>query len=240
MLTITLAGGTRAMVKRNVIVRKLDSLEALGAVTDICSDKTGTLTQGKMVCKAAWIPARGTILVGESNEPFNPTSGELSFTDKSPVETKAADDRAARRDGADQPIKDDDGTTPKAPTGAVSSGSDIVSTHGAPVETLLNIASLCNVAKVYEGDEGWTARGDPTECAIQVLAHRFQWGRESLTEGDNKRWSECDGVQMSRSVLTLSRYRPAQGVPLRLGSQAHVRHRQQRRQGELYPHEGSR
>ena len=46
VLTITLAGGTKAMVQRNVIVRKLDSLEALGAVTDICSDKTGTLTQG--------------------------------------------------------------------------------------------------------------------------------------------------------------------------------------------------
>lgn len=34
------------MVTRHVIVRKLDSLEALGGMTDICSDKTGTLTQG--------------------------------------------------------------------------------------------------------------------------------------------------------------------------------------------------
>ena len=44
VLTITMAVGTKRMVERNVIVRKLDSLEALGAVTDICSDKTGTLT----------------------------------------------------------------------------------------------------------------------------------------------------------------------------------------------------
>lgn len=48
------------MVGRNVIVRKLDSLEALGAVTNICSDKTGTLTQGKMVVKKAWVVAEGT------------------------------------------------------------------------------------------------------------------------------------------------------------------------------------
>ena len=41
VLTITMAVGTKRMSKRNVIVRKLDSLEALGAVTNICSDKTG-------------------------------------------------------------------------------------------------------------------------------------------------------------------------------------------------------
>ena len=46
VLVITMAVGTRRMVQRNVIVRKLDSLEALGAITNICTDKTGTLTQG--------------------------------------------------------------------------------------------------------------------------------------------------------------------------------------------------
>jgi Na+-exporting ATPase len=41
VLTITMAAGTKRMVERNVVVRNLKSLEALGAVTDICSDKTG-------------------------------------------------------------------------------------------------------------------------------------------------------------------------------------------------------
>lgn len=53
VLTITVTVGTKRMVARNVIVRKMDALEALGGVTDICSDKTGTLTQGKMVVKKA-------------------------------------------------------------------------------------------------------------------------------------------------------------------------------------------
>lgn len=44
------------MAKSNVVVRKLDALEALGGVTDICSDKTGTLTHGKMIVNKVWIP----------------------------------------------------------------------------------------------------------------------------------------------------------------------------------------
>ena len=47
VLTLTMSIVTRKMANQHVIVRKLDALENLGGVTDICSDKTGTLTLGR-------------------------------------------------------------------------------------------------------------------------------------------------------------------------------------------------
>ena len=55
VVTIVLALGVQKMVNANTIVRKLPSVETLGAVSVVCSDKTGTLTQNKMTVVRAYV-----------------------------------------------------------------------------------------------------------------------------------------------------------------------------------------
>jgi len=55
VVTLTLALGVRKMVDENALVRRLPAVEALGAVDVICTDKTGTLTEGRMAVSRLWV-----------------------------------------------------------------------------------------------------------------------------------------------------------------------------------------
>lgn len=88
ILTITLALGVQRMARRHAIIRRLPSVETLGAVSVICSDKTGTLTRNEMTVKeiltaeqdyavggSGYAP-EGTITTAENDREISPTDNQ--------------------------------------------------------------------------------------------------------------------------------------------------------------------
>lgn len=77
-VTLSLAMAVQRMSKRNALVKKLSSVEALGSTTVICTDKTGTLTQNEMTVNHLWLAGKEYEVTGVGYGP----EGNILYGDK--------------------------------------------------------------------------------------------------------------------------------------------------------------
>ncbi|WP_406100798.1 cation-transporting P-type ATPase [Streptomyces sp. NBC_01003] len=80
VVTLALALGARRMADRHALVRRLPAVETLGSVTVLATDKTGTLTEGRMVVQHVWTPRRTFDFFGVGYEP----EGDVQVEGKRP------------------------------------------------------------------------------------------------------------------------------------------------------------
>lgn len=168
VLTITMVVGMTQMRKRRVVIRQLSALEALGGVTNICSDKTGTLTQGQMITRKVWLPDFGIYTVEGADDASDPTRGTVKFTPWSKELGSSSTEKAET-----QYVKT-----------AVDSDTDFQKAFEFPseLERFLQSTALCNLAMVHfdSQKQKWQSIGDPTEIALQVFSCRFGHGKKTL------------------------------------------------------------
>ncbi|KAI1325955.1 potassium/sodium efflux P-type ATPase [Xylariaceae sp. FL0255] len=167
ILTISMAIGARTMGKGNVIIRRLSILEAVGEVTSICSDKTGTLTQGKMTVKKIWLRDGTVASVEACANPFDPTSGIINWLDDgAPLDSKGS------------PSPDLAPLVREFVECLALCNNAIVTDGNASPPRDVDTTRVCEFSDI---GTAWTAVGEPTEIALRVFAMRFGITKSSLS-----------------------------------------------------------
>ncbi|KAI1408650.1 potassium/sodium eff [Hypoxylon sp. FL1857] len=167
VLTISMAIGTKAMAQGNVIVRKLSALEAVGGVTNICSDKTGTLTQGKMITRKIWLCNGSTATVEACTHPFDPSSGTVTWNDQE-FESKHGLKSISRLHPIARKFME---------CLSLCNNATVTDGNPGPADDAAETSTISTTAVSQ-----WTAMGEPTEIALHVFAMRFGMSKATVSQ----------------------------------------------------------
>ncbi|HHP1428890.1 TPA: cation-transporting P-type ATPase [Klebsiella pneumoniae] len=158
IISIILSLGVQAMARQKAIIRKLPTVKTLGAMTVICSDKTGTLTMNEMTVKAVITADSVYRVEGDSYEQV----GKIyAIDDPTPVTIAPGSlfERYLRTIEQVGKIYAIDDPTP------------VTIAPGSLFERYLRTIDLCNDSQLIKEESGlWKITGGPTEGALKVLA----------------------------------------------------------------------
>ncbi|KAJ2339839.1 hypothetical protein GGH91_004359, partial [Coemansia sp. RSA 2671] len=152
--TVTMAVGVRRMARRNALVRTLPAVETLGGVTVICSDKTGTLTEGKMGVSEL-VDANGLLFEFSKSTSRDPNEGEV--TCRGQIHGDEASDSLAMH--------------------------SIEKHNTAAADMSFVVCSLCNNSDVFFDStaQQWSSLGDATEVALAIASQKAGLRKTDIT-----------------------------------------------------------
>lgn len=191
VLTITIAVGAKAMAKSNVIIRVQAAIEAVGGVTNICSDKTGTLTQGRMITRRAIIPGVGVLAVEDTMDPYDPGSGYVTvdgerldlddYVPSIPLARFLRTIALCNLSKIEPPGTNSEEIHDEEARGSTN-GDEERDTDASTQQSTLTRPTTASSQSKTEIYGPWKANGEPTEIALHILAMRFNMRREYLLE----------------------------------------------------------
>ncbi|MFW5746577.1 MAG: cation-translocating P-type ATPase [Nanoarchaeota archaeon] len=157
VIGVSLALGIKTMIGKNVIVKQMSAVETLGTCTVICTDKTGTLTQNKMVVEKVFLAQKELTVTGSGVDP----AGEILHNDK-PVHMKMEKD----------------------------------------FSKFVDVAYLCNNAKLYQEADEWRLDGESTEGSLMVLAKKAGVDESHFKDAEKVHELAFDPVRKCMSTIT--------------------------------------